>query len=329
MRIMVFDVPAENGGALTILKQYYEKAINDRGNEWIFVISTPELKGTDNVKILRYPWVKKSWIHRLYFDKMVAKRLAKTSDIDEIISLQNVVIKDVKVKQTLYLHQPLPFIEKKYGLVENYKFWIYQNIISRMIYNSVKKADKVIIQTNWLKEACLKKVNTDPNKFELVQPEMNIKVENFYKQDKDNFRLFFFPSSALIYKNHRVIVEAAHKMTREGILNFRIIFTLKGDENKNIRDLYRDIKKHDIPIDFIGYISIEEVYEYYSKSVLIFPSYIETFGLPLLEAKMHNSPILASDCAFSHEILDDYDKVRFFNPFNSDQLYSLMKDYII
>jgi len=65
-KIMVFDVPAESGGALTILKQYYEKAIKDTKNKWIFVVSTPDLADTKNVKILNYPWVKKSWVHRLY-----------------------------------------------------------------------------------------------------------------------------------------------------------------------------------------------------------------------------------------------------------------------
>ena len=52
MRIMVFDVPAEYGGALTILNQYYNTAIKDKENEWIFVVSTPKLKETDNIKIL-------------------------------------------------------------------------------------------------------------------------------------------------------------------------------------------------------------------------------------------------------------------------------------
>ena len=75
MRIMVFDVPAESGGALTILNQYYDTAIKDKENDWVFVVSTPELKETDNVKVLNYPWIKKSWFHRLYFDKLVANKL--------------------------------------------------------------------------------------------------------------------------------------------------------------------------------------------------------------------------------------------------------------
>ena len=104
--------------------------------------------------------------------------------------------------------------------------------------------------------------------------------------------------------------------------------TLKGDENKHIRMLKRIVVDERLPIDFIGSIDIEAVYDYYSKSILIFPSYIETFGLPLLEARKHESPILASNCAFSHEVLEGYDRVKFFNPFESRELGDLMADSV-
>ena len=47
----------------------------------------------------------------------------------------------------------------------------------------------------------------------------------------------------------------------------------------------------------------------------------------MLEAKMHESPILASDCAFSHEILDGYQKAEFFDPFNFIKLAEKMESY--
>lgn len=328
MRIMVFDVPAEIGGALTILNQYYETAIKDKENEWIFVVSTPELKESDNVKVLNYPWIKKSWFHRLYFDNLVSSKIVEKYNVDEILSLQNVVVPKVKVKQTLYLHQPLPFVEKRYGLTENFRFWLYQNVISTMIFKSIKKADKVIVQTKWMRDVATKKANVKKEKFFLKQPEIKVSVKKLYKSDENSRRLFFYPASGLTYKNHEVIVNACKILKDKGISSYKVIFTLKGDENKHVRKLRKKVIEEDLPVEFIGLIDIDTVYEYYSKSILIFPSHIETFGLPMLEAKMHDSPILASDCAFSHEILDDYDKVIFFNPQDSFQLYQFMKSVI-
>ena len=325
MRIMVFDVPAESGGALTILNQYYDAAIKDKENEWIFVVSTPELKETDNVKVLNYPWIKKSWFHRLYFDNLVSNKIVDKYKVDEILSLQNVVVPKVKVKQTLYLHQPLPFVEKRYGLTEDFKFWLYQNVISKMIFKSIREADKVIVQTKWIRDAAIKKANVKKEKFILKQPELNISVKKLYTPDENSKSLFFYPASGLIYKNHEVIVNACKLLKDKGITNYKVIFTLKGDENKHIKMLKQIVLDEKLPIDFIDSVGIETVYEYYSKSILIFPSYIETFGLPMLEAKMHESPILASECAFSHEILDEYKKVDFFDPFDSDELFVVMR----
>jgi glycosyltransferase involved in cell wall biosynthesis len=325
---MVFDVPAESGGALTILNQYYEEALKNREDEWIFVLSTPILKEYKNLKVLNYPWIKKSWFHRLFFDKFIAHTLVKKYKVDEVLSLQNVVIPKVKVKQTLYLHQPLPFIEKRYCIIENFKFWVYQNLINKMIYKSIRKADKVIVQTKWIRDAAINKANVSKEKFLLRQPELNITIKKFYVSENKKDQLFFYPSSGLIYKNHEVIVHACKILKDKHINNYKVVFTLSGDENKHIKMLKQIVEKNDLPIDFIGTIKIDKVYDYYAKSILVFPSYIETFGLPMLEAKMHKSPIIASDTKFSREILGSYSKADFFSFKDGDTLAMLMMKHI-
>ena len=227
MNIMVFDVPAEHGGALTILKQYYDKAVNDIENNWYFVISTPALIDTDNVKVLRYPWVKKSWFHRLYFDRFVAQKIAEQYQVDEVLSLQNLVVRGIKVKQTLYLHQPLPFAEKRYRITEDLKFWVYQNIISRMIFDSVRKADSIIVQTNWMKAACVQKIKVAPNKIKVIKPDVKIEIRRSYKHEDENDKLFFYPASASPYKNHIVIVEVTKLLKQQGIENYRVVLIVK------------------------------------------------------------------------------------------------------
>ncbi|MEL7605902.1 MAG: glycosyltransferase [Sedimentibacter saalensis] len=326
MKIMIFDVPAENGGgALTILKHYYEKAIEDKKNTYYFVISTPNLYETKNIIVLRYPWVKKSWFHRLVFDFFIAYKLVEKYKIEKVISLQNLIIPKVKIKQVLYLHQPLPFSEKRYKIKENFKFWLYQNVISKMIFYSINKADKVIVQTEWMKKAC-KSYTSISDKIIVEQPKLNITIKKTYKKGNDKNKIFFYPASSYIYKNHNIIVEAVELLEKYDIKSYRVIFTLSGNENNHINKLYQEIKNKNLPIDFVGKIPIEEVYDYYSKAILIFPSYIETFGLPMLEAKMHGCPIIASDCAFSHEVLDSYYNVKFFNPSNGKELFEQMKN---
>ena len=62
------------------------------------------------------------------------------------------------------------------------------------------------------------------------------------------------------------------------------------------------------------------MFDLYARSILVFPSYVETFGLPLLEARKSGTYILASDCSFSREILEGYEKALFFGETDYVQL---------
>jgi len=325
MRIMVFDVPAESGGALSVLNDFYNEYKSDKINNYIFVVSKPNLEETENIKVLRYPWIKKSWFHRLFFDHIIAPKLIKKFNGDKVLSLQNIIVPHINVNQTVYVHNALPFVEYRFSLVENRLLWIYQNILSKSIYKSIRKADKVIVQTNWMKRTCIEKLKINEKKIEVMPPKINVEVKKYFKFTKDNLATFFYPASGIDFKNHKVIVDACLKLKENGIDNYSVIFTLKGDENKNISRLFKIIEDNKLPVVFIGNISREKVFDYYRKTVLVFPSYIESSPLPLTEAKLHDTPILASDCMFSHEILDGYDKVKFFNAFNSNELVNEMR----
>jgi glycosyltransferase involved in cell wall biosynthesis len=326
---MVFDVPAENGGALSILNDFYQEVVenDDKSINWIFVLSNPEYKETDNVKILNFPWVKKSWFHRLYFDNIIAPKLVKKYNIDKIFSLQNIIIPRTNVDQILYVHQSLPFVEYKFSIIEDLKLWIYQNIIGKKIYKSIKKANKVIVQTEWMKDASIKKIEINSNKIKVIPPKINLNIENTF--DKNNkAKTFFYPAGAGYYKNHRLIVEASKLLKKKSINNYKVIFTLVGNENDHINNLFNEVQKFDLPIEFKGRLEREEVFNLYTESYLLFPSYIETFGLPILEAKLHKTIILASDKAFSHEILDSYENAYFFDPFMEEDLMLKMEKLI-
>jgi glycosyltransferase involved in cell wall biosynthesis len=326
---MVFDVPAESGGALSILNAFYQEVLDNENENinWIFVLSNLNYKETENISILNFPWVKKSWFHRLYFDYFVAPKLVKKYNVDKVFSLQNVIIPKVNSQQILYLHQSLPFSEYNFKVNENFKFWIYQNLISKNIFNSIKKAEKVIVQTNWMKKACKEKVNVQSNKIKVIPPKINLNLKNTF--DKNNkTKIFFYPAGASYYKNHRLIIKASQLLGDSNINDYKIIFTLNGDENKDIKELYDKVNKYNLPIEFVGRLKRDEVFNLYTKFYLLFPSYIETFGLPMLEAKLHKTIILASDKAFSHEILDDYKNAYFFDPFDAEELMKYIKKLI-
>ena len=84
----------------------------------------------------------KSWLHRLWFDKFFTSKIINKENPTEILSLQNTYIKNKKkLKQTIYVHQPLPFTPIKMSLFTDFKMWIYQNVIGKIIKRSINKSN--------------------------------------------------------------------------------------------------------------------------------------------------------------------------------------------
>lgn len=328
MRIMVFDVPAESGGALSVLHEYYNKFKLNQENEYIFVLSLPELKETTNIKVLRFPWIKKSWVHRLYFDHVIAAKLIKEYNIDQVLSLQNVIIPHTAVYQSVFVHNALPFSDYRFRLKEDTLLWVYQNIIGKNIIKSIKKADCVIVQTNWMKNKFVEKLNIYDEKIKVKHSKIDIEFKDQFRETKDSLSTFFYPASGVIFKNHKVIVDACLKLKEDGINDYKVIFTLNIDENKHIAELHNIIKKNQLPIEFVGTMKRDEVFRLYSKSILIFPSFIETVGFPLIEAKMHNTPIIVVRSEYSFEILTNYKNALYFDCFSYTELSNKMRYFL-
>ena len=309
-RTVVYDVAASASGALSVLNDFYAEVrnYNDKSICWTFVISTPRLEETENIKVIRAPWVKKNWLCRLFFDYFVAPKITKDEKADKILSLQNTIVPNTHIPQVLYLHQSLPFVEYRFTLLESPLFWTYQNIIAKFIYSSVKKAEKVIVQTHWMKDACVEKTQVSPDKITVIPPVINIVPQKLFAYENMDIPTFIYPATPLIYKNHKVIIEACKQLVKEGITNFRVIFTMTGTENKLARKLKEESDKYNLPIEFAGVLKREELFEWYSKAILLFPSYIETFGMPLLEARIHNTFVIAQDTQFANDILNNYSR---------------------
>lgn len=314
MRVLVNAMAASKGGALSILKDFYTYVRdNDVENEWIFLISGNYIEETAKIKVIQKE--KKTWFHRLYFDFIGWKEIIKQYCPDSIFSLQNTIFFHCPVSQILYVHQTLPFQkEKKFSFLKKEERInaMYQHVIGKLIKFSIKRASSVIVQTEWMKKE-IEKI-TDKRKVYKIQPSVTLtdynKDEITWNSDK-----FIYPTSEVIYKNNALLYEACEKLNEKGE-NYEVELTISS-QNVCI--------KH---VNFIGKINREELLKKYKESTLVFPSYIETFGLPLLEARMSGTIILAADTAFAREILDGYENAYFFDAFKVEELLNLMEAVI-
>lgn len=327
MNILVYGVAADSSGALSVLKDFYEQFKKKKENHYYFVVSTPHLEECDNITVLRFPEIKKGWGQRLFFEYLKAPQLVKKYNIDEVFSTTNTILPFVKVKQILYLHNSLPFSEYRFKWNENHLFWIYQNIIARFIYHSLERADHIITQTEWMKNAVLHQCDVQADKIEVQIPPIDDSLVKSYHPTAGK-TYFFYPATGYSYKNHKLILEACEILKARELADFEVILTLNEDGNAYEQKLSQEARRKRLPVRFIGFLSREEVFEWYTKSTLLFPSYIETVGFPLLEARLCRAPILASNTPFSREILKDYHYCEFFDIQDAERLADEMAKMI-
>lgn len=122
---------------------------------------------------------------------------------------------------------------------------------------------------------------------------------------KDKY--FLYVGNAYPHKNVEMLARAA---SRAGV---RCIFIGKDDY------FY---KKLHIKPKTVSDADLANVYTH--AEALVFPSLMEGFGLPALEALAHGCPVVASDIPVFHEILGDVPK--YFDPHDENALVECLQN---
>jgi len=113
---------------------------------------------------------------------------------------------------------------------------------------------------------------------------------------------FIYVADGEAHKNHRNLIKAWELLAKEGI---RPSLCLTLNERNSALKFYIDhaIMKNELQIYDLGSLSREDVIIHYRKSrALIFPSYSESFGLPLIEASLLDLPILAPEMDYVRDV---------------------------
>ena len=249
------------------------------------------------------------------------------------MSLHDITPSLKNVAQAVYCHNPSPFQKVKLSDLFDQPKLFFFTIFYKYLYSiNIKKNKFVIVQQMWIKNAFVKEFSLISDKIIVAPPKVpkkSYKKLEFKSNSsiKSKF-VFFYPTLSRPFKNIEVICEAANLLITNGVDDFEIIITVNGTENnysKRIVEKYSYIKN----INFIGRISREEVYSYYSVTdCLLFPSKLETWGLPISEFKQFDKPIILSDLPYAKETGGDYDKLKFFNPDSKNELFECIKDLI-
>ena len=313
MRIVVNDIAANSGGAMTVLRDFYSYVCkNDHENEWLFLLNNDYFDETENVKIITLPQIKKSRIKKLLFDFVTGRMYIERLKPDVVFSLQNIITFGISSPQLVYIHQSIPFQKiKRFSFFkkEERKLAAVQYLIGIIIKLSARMSDSVIVQTMWIKDAVCRQCKLPGSKVVVNMPEIVWKQPLCPKEEFDKTQ-FFYPTAGNVYKNNECVRKASRILESRRIIHS---VTMTLPEEGSARS-----------VCCVGKLPHESVMAYYQRATLVFPSYIETVGYPLIEARAVGGLILASDTPFSQEVLTGYENAYFFDPFSPNALAELM-----
>lgn len=317
--IVVNATALDTAGALTILRQFIEAIPQDENIKYIIFISPfIQLQNKySNIQLVPIYGVK-SLICRFLWDAFgIRKWLRKNNIIPTIsLSLQNTNFRTgYKIPNYVYYHQSIPFFKRHWSFFNTQErpMWFYKNIYPFFVRIFLNRRTEIFVQLEFIRNGFTHKFGKDIHKIHVISPKITTLISELptekYSLDLRCINLFY-PATPFFYKNHKMLIDAINRL-----------------KNKSIA-LYLTCNKTDIDyevpdnVHFMGSISFNLVMSMYRMcDAMVFPSYIETYGLPLIEAASNGSPIIAADLPYAREVLTNYSGAVFI-PYDKPDLWS-------
>lgn len=266
---------------------------------------------------------------------------------DYIISKKNIFsylytellifLHSTKSSKILCLHGS-PTIFKNPGFVSIYfqnRLYLEKNSYSLMM--KIKKyffvgsfhfADEIIVQTHAMEIAIkkhLKNIGFDINIKQFAFLDLHdLSSENITKASLRKYD-FVYVADCSPHKNHKTLIEAWIILAKSNIRP-SLALTIPRFQSNKIKEIEKIAQAHKLKIYNFANLDKSEIDVLYSNSsALIYPSLIESLGLPLLEAKIHNLTILASELDFVRDVCDPEFT---FNPLSALSISSAIRRYL-
>lgn len=320
--IVISAVNIVEGGTLKVLQDCL-RAVRSKFPDWriIALVNNEEVVNVDGIEVISLPEAKKSWIRRVYTEYVTFYNMSKSIDPDIWWSLHDMSPRVLAKSKFVYCHNPAPFTRFSIRELSVEPTLLMFNFLYSLFYRiNIRSNRAVIVQQDWLRR-----------KFEQRYGVHNVVVAHPVESQAGPplsvtgpVSTFVYPALARVFKNFELIGDAARLLEREADWNGRILLTISPDENRLTRDLFERYGKVR-GIHFIGRQDRAEMTRLYGEmDCLLFPSRLETWGLPITEAKSLGKPMIIADLPYAYETVGTYDHVRFVDTADARALADIM-----
>jgi glycosyltransferase involved in cell wall biosynthesis len=228
-------------------------------------------------------------------------------------------LKNIPVVATI--HDAIPYEHKKW-------FGIKRSVYHRVLRNTMAWPDHIITPSHFSKEQLVKFLNIDPINISVVHngvgPKWSkptsqynlMRIRKKYKLEKD---FIIFVGTIQKRKNIEGLLTAYMKLPKNLHTSFNLVIIGRSSENCETRKALTELtnKQNNIiwlkDVDNASLVPLMQ-----AATVMVFPSFAEGFGLPILEAFASGTPVIASNTTSIPEIAGD--AAMLVNPNDSDDI---------
>jgi len=287
-------VSAKEGGARTIAESYLKFISLDSANNYLVYAPkwSNNISLNSNVKIKP---ISKSGLDAFIFSIFTVGLISFFYNAKAIVSFSNVNAFFTKSKRITYFHQYKLFdkIELKTIL---YKFCII-----------LQKNSNFIVQTDLVRSKFIELFSLEYDRVHTVWPGIDTSyvkddsvLSDELKEFKGEHRMAIIPyyDTYAEHKNFKVILDNIDFFYNKG---FRVVVT-----SDRLTDFDSD------KIFFIGSLSKDKLFTLYSYcDIMLFPSKVETIGLPIFEFISFNKLCFVQEAKYSNYFVNKYAISRF------------------
>lgn len=258
------------------------------------------------------------------WEQFTLPALSKKYGVDLLHSPANMAPLFYKGKSVVHIHDLCFVVNPQW-----YSF-SFRTLYNALIPRIAKRSTRIITNSNNSRNDLLQFCSLSAEKVRLVY----WAVDDFFQriqreprnQTKKDGNYILYVGSLEPRKNIGTLVEA-FEMLRLRNPDLQTKLVLIGGENPLFAGVRLRVKRFREDILFKGFVSDEELKNYYCKATLVvYPSLYEGFGLPPLEAMASGTPVVTSMTSSLPEVVGD--AAITINPYDTEQLATALATVI-
>jgi glycosyltransferase involved in cell wall biosynthesis len=327
MRILLNAVAAKMGGGANYIRTLARELADQHQHEFLFLV--PETQAAairdiaPHIRVITSNIGDQPFLRRLWFDQVGLPRILRRERIDVLFSTANFATFFCPCRQLLLVRNSLYFSSLYRSQILPHKSWRVRagEALRRWLAGHSAMAADVVLTPS---QAMLDELRTAVDVQESVVNHYGVDRQRFHPAPKtfaaDGYVSLVFTSLYSEHKNLGTLFRALLELEALG-QKCRLITTADPDWEKidnpireSDRQLADELKRRAL-VEFTGVLAGPALDQLYARGdIFVYPSVVESFGHPLLEAMAAGLPIVAADVPINRELCGD--AAIYFAPFD-------------